>query len=87
MLDDNFQRLPKYPLEAVPQSIVGNIQKCWAEKPYGGPQYSLAMTDARIVSASRYYLVFEPHGIADVLLVFLVDRKTGVVEAYQYGMV
>ena len=83
LLPIRVERLSRYDLEHVPEDVLGNIQRCWAENPYGGAQHSLALTDARKLSATRYYVAFEPLGITDVQLVFLIDRKDGVIGAFQ----
>lgn len=85
-LKGGITSLPSYPLEQVPDRVVREIQKCWAAKPYGGPQHSIRLRDARKVSSTRYYLLFEPWGITDTRLVFLVDRELGVLEGYKHSM-
>ncbi|WP_097092516.1 hypothetical protein [Novosphingobium sp. Chol11] len=83
LLPIRTERLSRSELEHVPEHVLGDIQRCWAANPYGGPQHSLALTDARKLSAARYYVAFEPLGITDVQIVFLVDRKDGVIGAFQ----
>jgi hypothetical protein len=91
-LDEGYKRfdrsltsLAEYPLENVPDEVVGSIQRCWAERPYESPQHSILLSGARVASPSRYYLIFEPWGITDMYLVFSVERGNSVVDAYTYS--
>lgn len=84
-LNGDVLRLPKYPLKEVSDDVVGDIQKCWAAHPYGGPQHSIGLVDARKMPSGGYYLLFEPLGITDVQLVFRVQRTGRITQAFQYG--
>lgn len=73
LLRGDIRRLPSLPLERVVSSAaLGEIQKCWAANPYAGPQHSLELVDARLARDGGYYVIFEPDGINDVGVVFLV---------------
>jgi hypothetical protein len=78
-----YYRLPAFSDDQIPDAIVANVQQCWATHPYFGPHHSIQMVDARKVSETRYYLAFEPAGITDINLVFLVDKDNGVIDALQ----
>jgi hypothetical protein len=81
----NLNRLPPYPLEKVPDEVVGGIQKCWAAHPYNGPQQSLNIIGAVKAPAGGYYLVFEPWNLTDIEIVFRVDGRGRVSRAFAYG--
>jgi hypothetical protein len=70
----------------VSNDVIGQIQKCWAAHPYGGPQYSIELADARKTPDGGYYVLFEPLGITDVQLVFSVDANRRVTAAYVHSM-
>ncbi len=83
--DGSFTDLAEYPLENVPNEVVGHIQKCWADQPYGGPQHSILLKGARVASSSQYRLIFEPWEISDTYLVFSVERGNRVVDGHVYS--
>lgn len=79
--------LPHYPLSRVSASTLQEVERCWAQTPYGGDlQYTLELREAREAPASRYYLIFEPRGVTDVALAFLIDEHGSVVDAFEYSM-
>ena len=84
-LTDDPAKLAKHPLENVSQQALGDIQRCWAAHPYAGPQHALELVDARKLPTGGYYAIFDPSGIADVQLVFRVDRSGKVAQAFQHG--
>jgi hypothetical protein len=84
-LNHDVLRLPSYSVEQVPNEVIGAIQKCWAAHPYGGPQHSIQLVDARKMPSGGYYILFEPLGITDIQLVFQVERTGSVVRAFQYS--
>jgi hypothetical protein len=82
-LHTDLNSLPLIPLEQISEAVVGEVQKCWATHPYGGPQHSLRLQAARQAGANGYYLIFEPSGIQDVALVFQVNAESRVTGGYQ----
>jgi hypothetical protein len=82
-LDTDLNPLPILHLEQVPNAVVSEVQKCWAAHPYGGPQHSLLLQEARKTAGNGYYLVFQPRGIEDVELVFRVNGEGRVTAGYQ----
>ena len=79
--------LEPYELDRIPPSIIDDVRNCWAEKALGGDgQYTLEVVEARRASPTGYYVIFEPRGITDVKLAFLVDDEKGVIGAYEYGV-
>jgi hypothetical protein len=81
----DVEALPEIDAKKIPAQVLESIRKCWSVYPYDGPQYNLILREARVFSNSKYYVVFVPDGITDVLIVFLVDRQRGVEDAYQFG--
>jgi hypothetical protein len=81
----DLNKLPQYPLENVSDSVVADIQRCWAVHPYHGPQHSLGVIGAVKAPPGGYYLVFEPWNLTDVQVVFRVDGNGRVSRAFVYS--
>lgn len=74
-LKSRLDQLQKLALEEVVDTkIIGDIQKCWAAHPFVSPQDSLLLKDARKADADSYYVIFEPWGVTDVEVAFLVEN-------------
>jgi hypothetical protein len=86
-LHGDLNRLPRYPLENVSDVVVGNIQRCWAAHPYIGPQQSLNIIGAAKAPSGGYFLVFDPWGLTDTQIVFLVDARGRVTRAFAYSTI
>jgi hypothetical protein len=81
-LDVSLDALAEYPLNDVPNDAVGQVQRCWAAHPFGGPQHVLHLTDARQAPSGDRYLIFDPWGISDLQMVYSVDAKNRLTRAY-----
>ena len=78
----DFRAAPKVPWESVGDEVLGEIQRCRAAHPYGGPQHSLQFAEVRKASPEGFYIVSVPGGITDVQVVFHVRANNRVSEAY-----
>jgi len=79
--------LPTAGAREVPPVRFREVYSCWAENPYGGDrQYALRYVETRWLSSDEYYLVFEPAGITDVQIAFLIREPEGIVEAGSIGL-
>ena len=80
--NQEIKRLPTSGTRRVPLARFAQVQSCWAAKPFGGDnQYSLEYVETRWVSDTEYYLIFEPVGITDVHVGFLINEPQGAVKA------
>ncbi len=67
--------LQDFPLNRVPDAALAAVQRCWASRPYIGPLRVLELVDAFEMKSGDYYLAFEPIGVTDVQIVFLIRRS------------
>ena len=67
--------LRKFPLDSVPDGVLSAVHRCWAGKPYEGPIHVLELVDAFATKSGDYYLAFEPSGVTDVQILFLIRRS------------
>jgi len=67
--------LRKFPLDRVPDGVFLAVQRCWAGTPYEGPIHVLGLVDAFETKSRDYYLAFQPSGVTDVQILFLISHS------------
>lgn len=68
------ESLRELPLDSIPEGVFPVVQRCWAGKPYMGPLHTLELVGAFETQGRDYYLAYEPSGITDVQILFLIRR-------------
>lgn len=66
--------LRKFLLDRVSDRAISAVQRCWVSTPYEGAIHVLKLVDAFETKSRDYYLAFEPGGVTDVQILFLIRR-------------
>lgn len=68
------------------QRLADTVMECSPRSPYAGPQNTMRIVSAHRMGNGDLVLVFELYGIADLRLLFRVDKDGHVVGAYQTSL-
>jgi len=73
-LNLNNQLLRKISAKSVPEEVFLKVQQCWSVRPYEHPLATLQLVGVLETKSKNYYLDYEPGGMSDVRVVFLIRR-------------